>query len=133
MTREEKEDEFLRLLGEGYKVRAAANLVGIAWSSLYIKRQQDEVFRKKWIDAKAIKIEHLVCEAERRAMQGSDKLLIFLLSNYAPDKFKNTNNLAITNPDGSLTKSVEDRAAETKALFAIAAARKSAKAIEDLL
>jgi hypothetical protein len=88
LTHEERIDEFLRLLSQGCRVRDAASSVSLAFSGLYNRRRTDPAFAKRWEDATRVKVEHLVAEAERRAMAGSDKILMFLLSSYAPEKFK---------------------------------------------
>lgn len=88
MTREEREDEFFRLLAAGCRVRQAAAACALDWSHLYRKRREDAAFAKRWEDATRVKVEHLIAEAERRAMHGSDRLLMFLLSSYQPERFK---------------------------------------------
>lgn len=133
LTREEREEEFLRLLSEGVRVRNAANAVAILPPTLYRKRRQDPVFAQRWEDAQRIKVGHLIQEAERRAMSGSDKLLMFLLTNYAPDKFKKASTLEISNPDGSLNMSTEQRASAINGILEKARAAKAAKAVDDLL
>lgn len=87
LTHEERIEEFLRLLGQGCTVRQAAAAVAINWSVLYRKRKADPAFAKAWDDAQRVSVGHLVQEAERRAMNGSDRLLMFLLSSY-DEKFK---------------------------------------------
>jgi len=133
LTREEREDEFLRMLSEGVKVRHAAASVALPWSNLYKKRAADPAFAKRWEDATRIKVGHLIQEAERRAMAGSDKMLMFLLTNYAPDKFKKASTLEISNPDGSLNMSTEQRASAINGILEKARAAKAAKAVDDLL
>lgn len=133
LTREEREEEFLRLLSEGVRVRNAANAVAILPPTLYRKRRENPEFAKRWEDAQRIKVGHLIQEAERRAMSGSDKLLMFLLTNYAPDKFKKASTLEISNPDGSLNMSTEQRAAAVNGILEKARAAKAAKQIDDLL
>lgn len=88
LTREEREDEFLRLLSQGCLVKEAAAAVAIPWRTLYHKRSHDPAFAARWEDAKRVKVDHLIAEAERRAMRGSDRLLMFLLSSYRPEQFK---------------------------------------------
>jgi hypothetical protein len=133
LTREEREDEFIRLLSEGVKVRHAATAVAISYAVLYRKAREDKDFAKRWEDATRIKVGHLIQEAERRAMAGSDKMLIFLLTNYAPDKFKKASTLEISNPDGSLNMSTEQRASAINGILEKARAAKAAKAVDDLL
>lgn len=87
LTTEERIEEFLRLLGAGCTVRNAAAATALDWSQLYRKRKADPDFAKAWEDAQRVSVKHLIAEAERRAMNGSDKLLMFLLQSYDP-KFK---------------------------------------------
>lgn len=133
MTADERKDEFLRLLSQGCTVRDAAASVALHYSALYRQRQSDAAFAKRWEDAQRVSVGRLVQEAERRAMSGSDKLLMFLLTNYAPDKFKKQSTLEVTNPDGSLTMSPEDRAQRTLAILEKARQAKAAKDIGDLI
>jgi transposase-like protein len=56
-------------------------------STLY-RWKQDPAFLGLYKAARQVGIEQLVAEAERRAMRGSDRLLEFLLCNYAPDRFQ---------------------------------------------
>lgn len=82
LTPEERIEEFLRLLGSGCTVRAAAAACALDWSALYRRRKNDPEFAKAWEDAQRVSVKHLIAEAERRAMNGSDKLLMFLLQSY---------------------------------------------------
>jgi hypothetical protein len=88
MTQAERVDEFIRLLAQGCRVRDAAASVAIHYSTLYRRRDVDPEFAKRWEDATRVKVDHLIKEAERRAMGGSDKLLVFLLQAYQPERFK---------------------------------------------
>lgn len=133
LTREERTDEFFRLLAAGVTVRTAAASVALNWSTLYAQRREDPAFAKRWEDATRIKVGHLVEEAERRAMRGSDKLLMFLLTNYAPERFKKASTLEISNPDGSLALGPEERAQRTFAILEKARAAKAEKSVGDLL
>lgn len=87
LTYEEREEQFFRLLSEGCKVVAAANAVAISWANLYRKRKFDPEFAKRWEDARRIEVKHLEEEAFRRAKNGSDKLLMFLLERRDPEKY----------------------------------------------
>ena len=48
----------------------------------------DPAFMKRYEAARRASVAKLKREAERRAMAGSDRLLIFLLCAYAPDEFQ---------------------------------------------
>lgn len=133
MTRAEREDEFIRLLAEGEKVRHAAAACSLDFSGMYRKRQADPAFAKRWEDAQRIPVQRLEGEAMRRAMRGSDRLLEFLLKSLAPERFGEKQRLELTNPDGSLQPATSDaeRAARVEALLAVANARRAT--VDDLL
>lgn len=133
LTREEREDEFFRLLGQGCTVRDAAASVAIIWTTLYRKRNADAAFAKRWEDATRIRVEHLITEAERRAMKGSDKLLMFLLQSYDPARFRHQQSIDLTNSDGSLRPEDGDAAARAETLLLTARMRKAARELQDLL
>ena len=134
LTQEERVDEFLRLLAHGCTVRQAAAAVAISYATLYRMRRADQDFAKRWEDAQRVSVGQLIKEAERRAMSGSDKLLMFLLQSYKPETFAARQRMELTNPDGSLAPaSPDERAARVEAILATARARKAAKAIDDLL
>ena len=84
----EKQEAFLELVKEhGTTDKAAAEALGLSkWSPIRWKKDPD--FKAQYDAARAIGLEHLVKEAERRALNGSDRLLEFLLCNYAPDRFQ---------------------------------------------
>lgn len=77
---------FLHLIAQGCNDEQAARGVGKSrWAPWRWKK--DPEFLARYNEAKRVRLENLVAEAERRAMKGSDKLLMFLMCNYAPDKF----------------------------------------------
>lgn len=135
LTQDEREDEFFRLLKAGCRVREAAAAVALNYSNLYRKRRNDEAFAKRWEDATRIRVENLVAEAERRAMRGSDKLLIFLLQSFDPARFRHQQSIDVTNSDGSLRADPEntDTAARMETLLLTARLRKAAREAQDLL
>lgn len=89
LTISEKQEAFLSIIeAHGLPDTEAAELVGVhritAW-----RWKQDPAFLPRYKEARKVCLEKLIKEAERRAMSGSDRLLEFLLCNYAPDKFSN--------------------------------------------
>lgn len=89
ITLSERQEAFLSLIEEhGVADREAAEIIGVSrWAVWRWKKDPD--FSPRYKEARKVRLEHLVKEAERRAMNGSDRLLEFLLCNYAPDKFSN--------------------------------------------
>lgn len=81
------QEEFLRVIAEhGCTDTTAAMMVGRSrWSPIEWKRKPE--FMERYRAARKVSLDHLVREAERRAMNGSDRLLEFLLTNYAPERF----------------------------------------------
>ena len=63
----------------------AATAAGVGRSTAYLWRQEDPEFAAKWDEAVAEGIDRLESEAYRRAVAGSDKLLIFLLERRRPE------------------------------------------------
>lgn len=81
---------FIELIAEGCNIEEAARTLGINRSTAWRWRKDDPEFERAVKGAFVVHIEGLKREAERRAMKGSDKLLMFLLCNYAPDQFSNS-------------------------------------------
>ena len=135
LTKAERAEEFLRLLGEGLTVRKAAAASYLNYVTLYRRRKEDPAFAKRWEDAQRISIPRLETEAFRRAMLGSDKLLMFVLERRAPHLYGARQALELTSPDGSMSPvppSDGERIAKVEALLAVAKARK-ASTIDDLI
>jgi hypothetical protein len=84
----ERQETFLGLIQDhGTTDTAAAEAAGVSRFSA-CRWKKDPDFKARYDAARKIGIEHLVKEAERRALNGSDRLLEFLLCNYAPDRFQ---------------------------------------------
>ncbi len=88
-TLNEQQELFLELIRDtGTTDCAAALAVGRSRFTIIDWKKKPE-FKRRYDEARRVGLDHLVKEAERRAMNGSDRLLEFLLCNYAPDKFSN--------------------------------------------
>lgn len=68
----------------------SARGAGIGRTTVYEAMQHDDSIRERIEDAKETAIEHLEHEARRRAVAGSDLLLIFLLKALKPEKYRDT-------------------------------------------
>ena len=90
---------FLASLRNSGNVRASCEAAGVARSRVYKSRDEDEEFRAAWAEAEREAVELLEAEARRRAMKGSDVLLIFLLKAHDP-KYRFAENVHVT---GELT------------------------------
>lgn len=79
---------FLKALAETSMVKEACATVGIGRSTVYDARQADEAFALAWADVESETTDQLEAEAKRRALDGSDTLLIFLLKARRPDVYR---------------------------------------------
>ena len=86
-TLSERQEIFLAFVEGGARYAEAAAETGVhrvtAW-----RWRADPAFIKRYEAARKASVSRLKREAERRAMAGSDRLLIFLLCAYAPDEFQ---------------------------------------------
>ena len=88
LLREQRQELFLALVADlATTDKAAAESLGLSRYAP-IEWKRDPAFKARYLEAKKISVDKLIKEAERRAINGSDKLLEFLLCNYAPDKFQ---------------------------------------------
>jgi hypothetical protein len=87
-TPEKAFERFLQVLGEGATVAEACRAAGMSRSTAYDRRDRDEQFRHAWADAVEAGTEALEAEARRRAMEGSDTLMIFLLKARRPEIYR---------------------------------------------
>jgi transposase len=86
-TLTERQEIFLAFVEGGARYNEAAEEAGVhrvtAW-----RWRADPAFMKRYEAARKASVSKLKREAERRAMAGSDRLLIFLLCAYAPEEFQ---------------------------------------------
>lgn len=86
-TLTERQEIFLAYIEGGARYSEAAAETGVhrvtAW-----RWKSDPDFVKRYRAACKGSVAKLKAEAERRAMAGSDRLLIFLLGSYAPEEFQ---------------------------------------------
>src|SRR3954451_22204722 len=79
---------FLEALEKGHTVAGACKAANVGRTTAYQARQRDEAFAVAWRDVEEHAIEVLEAEAYQRAMNGSDKLLMFLLRARRPEKYR---------------------------------------------
>ncbi len=86
-TLNERQEMFLAFIEGGARFYEAAAETGVhrvtAW-----RWKADPDFMKRYRAARKCSVARLKEEAERRAIAGSDRLLIFLLCSYAPEEFQ---------------------------------------------
>jgi hypothetical protein len=101
-----KDDKFFDALGKGNPVEKALQASGYKRVAVYEWRAKDEEFRRKWDEAIDEAVELMEAEADRRALEGvkkpimyqgeqvgeireySDVLLIFRLKALRPDRYR---------------------------------------------
>jgi len=83
----ERQEAFLGLIREhGISDMQAAEIIGVSrWAIWRWKKDPD--FAPLYKEARKVRLDHLIAEAERRAMNGSDRLLEFLLIAYDGERF----------------------------------------------
>ena len=95
-----KRQTFLKCLENGDSVQNAANVAGVARGTVYRWKQESEDFATAWDEALDSGVDRLEDEAYRRAMDGSDTLLIFLLKSKRPKVYSEKQRLEHSGPDG---------------------------------
>ena len=84
-----RKKKFISLLASnGGIVKYASQDLGIGSRTLYMHRKSDRAFGQQWDEAVAEGTMQLVTEAHRRALDGSDALLMFLLKGRQPEIFR---------------------------------------------
>lgn len=99
----EKKAKFVDMLAAGLSVSAAAKAAGFAREHAYRMRKKDLAFAAMWDDALETGTDKLEDIALKRAADGSDTMLIFLLKARRPDKFRDFAKVDLTNSDGTLS------------------------------
>lgn len=83
-----KKTLFLSALSEGFSITGAARTAQFSRATAYRWRGEDAEFAASWDGSLEEGTDVLEDEAKRRALAGSDTLLIFLLKARRPDKYK---------------------------------------------
>jgi hypothetical protein len=128
-TLSERKAQFLELVRDhGTTDAAAAAAVGVDRVTVWRWKKGDAEFAKAYNADRKVGLEHLVKEAERRAINGSDRLLMFLLEHYNPEVFGRREELNLGNAGGKPLQ-VTDHTVATRVadLLALAAARRQAE------
>ena len=84
----ENKEEFVRLLEKHGSVTHVCDMMGISRTCAYAHRREDEPFKVAWDAAYDLGGFALLDEAHKRAIGGSDTLMIFLLKGHFPEKFR---------------------------------------------
>ncbi len=95
-----KIDVFLDKLRNSGNVRASCKAASIPRSTVYDWRDKWVTFAGEWDDAIDDACDILEGVAWKRAVESSDRLLMFLLKAHRPDKFKERTSTEVTGKDG---------------------------------
>jgi len=86
----ERREQVLAALREGAECSEAAKAAGLGRTTVWTWRQADEAFAVAYADAGEQGTEVLESLARKRAVDGADTLLIFLLKARRPEKYRDT-------------------------------------------
>jgi hypothetical protein len=81
---------FLEVFRSTGNVRLSADAAGIERSTPYVRAARDPTFAQAWAAAREDALDVLEAEARRRALAGSDGLLMFLLRAHRPERYRET-------------------------------------------
>jgi hypothetical protein len=81
---------FLETIRISGNVRLATNAAGVDRSTPYRRAGRDPAFAEAWAAAEQDAIDTLEGEARRRALNGSDGLLMFLLRAHRPERYRDS-------------------------------------------
>ena len=86
---------FLEVLAATGNVRLSAGAAGVSRDTPYKRARRSRRFAEAWAKAVEDAIDTLEAEARRRALGGSDALLMFLLRAHRPERYRETLRLDI--------------------------------------
>jgi hypothetical protein len=81
-------ETFLQALGQCGNVTGSCEALSISRTQVYYWRNTDPEFARQWDEAVALGGEALEDECRRRAMAGSDALMVFMLRALKPEKYR---------------------------------------------
>ena len=91
---------FLAALSKGWSVSRAAQEAGVDRTTVYKWRDRSKTFAAQWREAVENGTDLLEDIAHKRAFEGSDTLLIFMLKARRPEKYKDRVENQLTGKDG---------------------------------
>jgi hypothetical protein len=86
---------FLEVIRATGNVRLAADAAGVDRSTPYRRAGRDPAFARDWAAADQDAIDVLEGEARRRALAGSDALIMFLLKAHRPERYREALNVRL--------------------------------------
>jgi hypothetical protein len=113
---------FLEVFAATGNVRLAAGAAGVSRDAPYKRAQTSPPFAERWARAREDAIDTLDAEARRRALTGSDTLLMFLLRAHRPGLYRETLRIDIRGEMAKIAAAygvdVEAALAEAEQIFA---------------
>lgn len=86
---------FLEVVAATGNVRLAASAAGVSRDAPYKRGRRDPRFAARWLRAREEAVDTLEAEARRRALDGSDALLMFLLRSLRPAVYRDRVEVAL--------------------------------------
>jgi len=86
---------FIEVFAATGNVRLASGAAGVSRDAPYKRAGRSPAFAARWARAREEAIDTLEAEARRRALSGSDALLMFLLRAHRPERYRETIRLDI--------------------------------------
>ena len=83
-SRAASKSRFLAAHGAGASTRKAALIAGVDRATIYRWRDEDPDFAQAWRESRDKTMEDLEVRAYKRAIEGNDRLLMFLLKSHMP-------------------------------------------------
>ena len=113
---------FLEVFAATGNVRLAAGAAGVSRDAPYKRAGRSPAFAARWARAREEAIDTLEAEARRRALTGSDSLLMFLLRALRPGLYRETLRIDIRGEMAKIAQAygvdVEAALAEAEQIFA---------------
>lgn len=106
------QSRFIASFSESGNVRAACEVAGVSRATAYRHRKDVASFREAWSQAEEEAVERLEETARKRAVDGSDTLLIFLLKAHRPEKYRERYEAIVRNGDKDIDVEIERLAQE---------------------
>ena len=79
---------FLEVFAATGNVRLSAGAAGVSRDAPYKRAKSDQAFAARWAASREDAMDSLAGEARRRALAGSDRLLMFLLRALRPEVYR---------------------------------------------